>query len=79
MRVEDDRGEEPLVWSWASLAYRDHAGDAEWLLSEAQRKAIYIRNQGVTPAAVMVVDVLNMLQDALGFESVDTTEVWSGP
>ena len=54
-------------------------GMREWLLSEAKAKAIYIRSQDVTPAAVMVVDVLNMLHDALGFEHVDTTEVWSGP
>jgi len=77
--VEEDQVEEPSSWSWGSVAYRDHAGDAQWLLSEAKRKAIYIRDQGVTPAAVMVVDVLNMLQDALGFEHVDTTAVWSGP
>jgi hypothetical protein len=65
-------------WSWGSLDYRNHAGDAEWLLREAQRKAMYIRDEGVSPAAVMVVDVLNMLEDALGFEPVDDVTFWSG-
>jgi hypothetical protein len=32
----------------------------------------------VTPAAVMLVDVLNMLDDALGYEQVDTATFWSG-
>jgi hypothetical protein len=76
--VATDRVEEPRGWTWGSLDYRKHAGDAEWLLREAQRKAIYIRDQGVTAAAAMVVDVLNMLQEALGFESVDSVTFWSG-
>jgi hypothetical protein len=67
----------PVGWHWGSRAYKNHGGDAEWLLREAQRRAVQIRDLGVAPGAVMLCDVLNSLQSALGYESVDVITFWS--
>jgi hypothetical protein len=76
--VASDHGEQELGWAWHRQSYQDHAGDAEWLLRDAQRRAIHIRDQGITPEAVMLVAVLNLLQEALGVEQVDIVTFWSG-
>jgi hypothetical protein len=67
----------PMGWNWGSRAYKNHAGDSEWLMREALRRAIDIRDQGVTTRAAMLVDVLHSLQSALGIESVDAITFWS--
>jgi len=46
-------------------------------MREALRRAIDIRDQGVTTRAVMLVDVLQSLQSALGIDSVDAFSFWS--
>ena len=70
-----DEGNE-FGWRWEQRSYRDHAGDVEWLAREALRRAVDIRDQGVTPRAVMLVDVLNLLKDALGLPPSATGVEW---
>jgi len=68
-------------WRWANLNYRAHHGDVEWLMREALRRAVDIRDQGVTNRAVMLVDVLNLLKDAIGMppEANGIDWLWADP
>jgi hypothetical protein len=68
-------------WRWANLNYRDHEGDVAWLMREALRRAIDIRDLGVTTRAVMLVDVLNLLKDAIGMppEANGIGWLWADP
>jgi hypothetical protein len=69
-----------IGWSYGNRSYKNHAGDAEWLMREALRRAIDIRDRGDEPVGarpVMLVDVLNALEGTLGFEDVDTIALWS--
>ena len=74
--MAEKQDDEPMSWTWGSRAYKSHEGEPEWLMREALRRAIDIRDQGVTPRAVMLVDVLHLLQSALGIESVDVITFW---
>jgi hypothetical protein len=49
----------------ANLSYREQEGDVEWIMREALRRA-GSRDQGVATRAVLLVDVLNLLKDAIG-------------
>jgi hypothetical protein len=62
-------------WGYHSMAYKQHVGDAEWLMKEALRRAVDIREQR-TGRGTMLVDVLNMLSDALGHDT--HSELWLG-
>jgi hypothetical protein len=75
--MAENQDDAPIGWNWGSRAYENHAGDREWLMREALRRAIDIRDQGVTTRAVMLVNVLQSLQSALGIESVDAISFWS--
>jgi hypothetical protein len=55
-------------WVYNSMAYKQHVGDVEWLMKEALRRAVDIRDQG-SGRGTMLVDVLNMLSDALGHDT----------
>ena len=68
-------------WDWNNSNYRNHAGDAAWLLRDALRRAVDIRDavaSGELPSgrAVMLVDVLNSLKDAIGIDPRDTGADW---
>jgi hypothetical protein len=64
--MAEERGVSTPGWDWGSLSSRERQGDTEWLMREALRRAVDIRDQGVTPRAVMLVDVLNLLKSAIG-------------
>jgi hypothetical protein len=50
-------------------------------MREALRRAVDIRDQGVTTRAVMLVDVLNLLKDAIGMppEANGIGWLWADP
>ena len=73
--MTDDWGYDTYGWQYDSRSYKDHAGDAQWLMKEALRRAVDIREQG-TGRGTMLVDVLNMLSDALGYDTY--SELWLG-
>jgi hypothetical protein len=73
--MNNDAGYDTYGWDYHSMAYRQHVGDAEWLMKEAPRRAVDIREQG-TGRGTMLVDVLNMLSDALGHDTY--SELWRG-
>jgi hypothetical protein len=62
-------------WTFHSMAYRRHVGDAEWLMKEALRRAVDIRD-GRTNAGTELVDVLNLLKDAMGFPPEASGAAW---
>jgi hypothetical protein len=62
-------------WQYHSRLYKEHAHDPEWLMKEALRRAVDIRDQG-TDRGMELVDVLNMLSDALGYDTY--SELWVG-
>jgi hypothetical protein len=67
------------AWTWANRNYRNHPGDVDWLMREALRRAVDIRDRGSEPLAgrpVMLVDVLNALKDALGFDGDANGAAW---
>ena len=60
-------------WDWANRNYKKHPNDAEWLLREALRRAIDIRDvsgsgEPVSGRPAKLVDVLNALKDAMGLD-----------
>jgi hypothetical protein len=62
------------AWSWGDRNFHNHSGDTEWLLREALRRAVDIRDVDATqtPLAarpVILVDVLNALKRAMGFDA----------
>jgi hypothetical protein len=63
--MNSDLGFDTHGWDFHSRAYKDHAGDARWLMKEALRRGVDIRDRRLG-ARTEVVDVLNMLSDALG-------------
>lgn len=61
------------TWDWGNRNYKNHRGEAEWLLREAMRRAIDIRDvagsgEQVSGRPAKLVDVLNALKDAMGFD-----------
>jgi hypothetical protein len=77
-----EQGAVPTGWNWAYRSYKNHAGDAEWLMREALRRAIDIRDisadgESLSARPLMLVDVLHALRSALDFEDVDTITFWS--
>jgi hypothetical protein len=50
-------------------------------MREALRRAVDIRDQGVTTRAVMLVDVLNLLKDAIGMppKANGIGRLWADP
>jgi hypothetical protein len=73
--MNERAGYETHGWQYHNRLYKEHAGDPEWLVKEALRRAVDIRDQG-TGRGTMLVDVLNMLSDALGYETY--SELWVG-
>jgi hypothetical protein len=72
----EERGVSTPGWNRGSVSSRERRGDAEWLMREARRRAVDIRDQGVTPRAVMLVDVLNLLKDAIGLPAAASGAGW---
>ena len=64
--MNDDWGHDTYGWNTTVAVYKDHAGDAQWLMKEALRRAVDIRGSRHQRRDTNSVDVLNMLSDALG-------------
>jgi hypothetical protein len=69
------------AWNWANRNYRNHSGDTEWLMREALRRAVDIRDvaasrEPLSTRPVMLVDVLNALKDAMGFDTKANGPAW---
>lgn len=66
-------------WNYGDPRWREHAGDPQWLMREALRRAVDLRDRGIDspvgPRPVMLVDVLNALSHALGYET--SGNIWS--
>ena len=62
-------------WNEHNRFYKERADDPEWLLREALRRAVDIRDEGIGKGT-MLVSVLNLLSDALGYETY--RELWLG-
>jgi hypothetical protein len=73
--MNNGAGYDTYGWDHHSRAYKDHAGDAQWLMKEALRRAVDIRDRG-GGAGTELVDVLNMLSDAFGYDTY--SELWLG-
>ena len=68
-------------WYWANQNYKHHAGDGDWLIREALRRAVDIRDrwadgEELSARPLMMVDVLNMLKDAIGLPPEATGAEW---
>ena len=73
--MNDDAMYDTDGWDYHSRVYKDHAGDARWLMKEALRRAVDIRDRR-TNAGTELVDLLNLLSDALGYDT--HSELWHG-
>ena len=59
-------------WRWSDRNWQERTGsDPEQVILEALRRAVDIRDQGVTPRATLLVAVLNDLCDAMQIEVGD--------
>jgi len=64
-------------WRWEDRGWRDRVGqDPTKIVLEALRRAVDIRDQGVTSRSVLLVDVLNKLCSVLG---IDGGQLWDLP
>ena len=67
-------------WNYGNREWRERTGDPEWLMREALRRAVELRDKtegerlGARP--VMLVDVLNALNVALGYKTYGD-DLWS--
>jgi hypothetical protein len=73
--MNNDADDDTYGWGYHSRAYKDHAGDAQWLMREALLRGVDIRDHS-RGAGTELVDVLNMLSDALGYDTY--SELWLG-
>ena len=61
-------------WKWSDRAWRERVeSNPEELIKEALRRAVDIRDQGFTPRAVALVDVLNAL---CALMKIDVENLW---
>ena len=68
-------------WNHHNGNYKNHLGDAEWLMRDALRRAVDIRDaaangESVSGRPVMLVSVLNSLKDAIGMDGEATGADW---
>jgi hypothetical protein len=69
------------AWDHNNRSYSKHWGDAEWLMREALRRAVDLRDavangESVSGRPVMLVAVLNCLKDAIGMGADATGADW---
>jgi hypothetical protein len=68
-------------WSHHNSNYKKHLGDAEWLMRDALRRAVDMRDtaakgESLSGRGVMLVAVLNALKDAIGMDAGATGAHW---
>ncbi len=66
-------------WTYGNRLYKERGDDPEWLMREALRRAVDLRDKlpgmSLGSRRVMLVDVLNALSDALGYDTY--ASLWS--
>lgn len=66
-------------WDYGKRDFVDHLDDPQWLMREALRRAVDIRDkhdgERLAGRQVMLVDVLNALSESLGFDT--DGDLWS--
>jgi hypothetical protein len=77
--MEEHPTDERNGWQYASRLYEQRSGDPEWLMKEALRRAVDIRDLGEGTdrggRSVVLVAVLNALSNALGYDTY--SGLWS--
>jgi hypothetical protein len=67
-------------WTYGNRLYKERGENPEWLMREALRRAVEIRDKradmSLGSRPVMLVDVLNALSYALGYDTY--SGLWSG-
>ena len=67
-------------WRYGNRLYKERSDDAAWLMREGLRRTVDIRDtptsMGLGARPVMLVDVLNALSTALGYDTYGP--LWSG-
>jgi hypothetical protein len=75
----DEQASDLNGWTYGNQLYKERRDDPEWLMREALRRAVDLRDKlpgaNLGSRKVMLVDVLNSLSDALGYETY--ASLWS--
>lgn len=74
--MEEQPGYETHGWTEHSRLYAERGNDPEWLMKEALRRAVDVRDTDRSGKGTMLVAVLNLLSDALGYDT--HSELWVG-